>query len=140
MSLTSICVATQQGVSLNRMSGYGDGLARIRSVLGSKPEGLDLVAMPHWDQIYVWQGPIMLLNISIVLFIVGLVIKVVDGLWDAVLAERSIKVSSVPGRIPKLGKQRLTATWETIILLSVAAGFAGINYLACTLMLYRRLI
>ena len=92
MSLTSVCLATQQGVSLNRISGYSDGLSRIRAILGSRRGLIGTVVMPHWDQIYVWQGPIMLLNISVILFIVGLVIMVFDRLWDAVLAEQSLKV------------------------------------------------
>ncbi len=93
MNLTSICLATQQGVSLNRLSGYGDGLSRIRRMLGSRADGLaNSIAVPYWDQLYVWQTPIMLLNVSIVLFIVGVVIKLFDNLWNAVLSDQAVKV------------------------------------------------
>ena len=92
MNLTSICLATQQGVSLNRLSGYGDGLSRIRRMLGSRADGLaNSIAVPYWDQLYVWQTPIMLLNVSIVLFIVGVVIKLFDNLWNAVLSDQAVK-------------------------------------------------
>ena len=42
----------------------------------------------------------MLLNISVVLFIVGIVILVFDGLADIVLSERSVKVGNKVSRPP----------------------------------------
>lgn len=100
MNLTSICLATQQGVSLNRLSGYSNCLSRIRDILGSKPDLSATAVLPNWDQLYVWQTLIMLLNISVVLFIVGIVILVFDGLADIVLSERSVKVGNKVSRPP----------------------------------------
>lgn len=97
MTLTSICLATQQAVFLNRLSGYADSPSRIRAILGSQfhpPGRTDTVVVPNWDQLYVWQAPIMLLNISVLLFIVGIVILVADGLKDILSTERSVKVGS----------------------------------------------
>jgi len=97
MALTSICLATQQAVFLNRLSGYSDSLSRIRGILGSQPQFLGRPKadpMPNWDQLYVWQTPIMLLNFSVILFIVGIVIMLVDGLKEIMSSEHRVKVCS----------------------------------------------
>jgi len=95
MDLTSICLATQQGVSLNRLSGYSDSLLRIRNLLGSQPApNTHHIVTPHWDQIYVWQTPIMLLNVSIILFITGIVILIFDSLGGVDWHDRGVKVKA----------------------------------------------
>lgn len=95
INLTSICLATQQGVSLNRLSGYSDSLSRIRNSLGSQTSQFaPVVVAPHWDQLYVWQTPIMLLNVSVVLFIVGIVILLFNSLGSVVWSDRVVKVKA----------------------------------------------
>ncbi|KAF7531684.1 hypothetical protein G7054_g8630 [Neopestalotiopsis clavispora] len=71
MDLTSISLATQQSLALNRICCYSDRWARIRAMLG-KPQGSQGIVRPSWTQIYVWQVPIMLLNIGLILFLAGL--------------------------------------------------------------------
>lgn len=92
MNLTSICLATQQGVSLNRLSGYSDSLSRIRNLLGSQTAHLTVIISPHWDQLYVWQTPIMLLNVSVILFITGIVIELFDSMGKVDWSDRNVKV------------------------------------------------
>ncbi|KAK4209373.1 hypothetical protein QBC37DRAFT_324064, partial [Rhypophila decipiens] len=110
MNLTSICLATQQGVSLNRLSGYSDSLSKIRNLLGSAGFHRQhrVTVTPHWDQLYVWQTPIMLLNVSIILFITGVVILIFETLGSVEWSDRHLKI---------------------IVLFSVAGAFSGFNYL-----------
>ncbi|KAK3390635.1 hypothetical protein B0H63DRAFT_466188 [Podospora didyma] len=120
MNLTSICLATQQGVSLNRLSGYSDSLLRIRNLLGSQTaQYAHVIVVPHWDQLYVWQTPIMLLNVSVILFITGIVILLFDSLGSFNWTDRAVKI---------------------VVLFSVAGAFSGLNYLTCSFMLYRRTV
>lgn len=105
MTLTSICLATQQGVALNRISGYVNSLERLRAMLGTDSSPASTSTTPHWDQLYVWQTPIMLLNVSVILFIVGLIIMVFDELARNLWSERSIKV----------GRLRRGSSWALLL-------------------------
>lgn len=70
-AMTAVTVATQQFVALTRISMHVDGLARIRLVIGNGSE-------PSFSRLYAWQVPVMLLNISITLFIVGFAVLLVQ--------------------------------------------------------------
>jgi len=105
MTLTSICLATQQGVALNRISGYANSLERLRAMLGTDSSPVSNSTTPNWDQLYVWQTPIMLLNVSVILFIVGLIIMVFDELARDLWSERSIKV----------GRLRRSSGWDLLL-------------------------
>ncbi|KAL9115059.1 MAG: hypothetical protein Q9187_007353 [Circinaria calcarea] len=91
-SLTSISIATQQCIGLNRLSSREDGPGKIRLLLGEENPRFD---KPHTatytgrdekiteyrlrmrkSQLWVWQTPVMLLNFAILLFIIGLMIAV----------------------------------------------------------------
>lgn len=67
IDLASICLATQQSLALNRLACYEDGYARIRQMLGGDRTQV------RRRQLFVWQAPIMLLNIGVLLFVAGLV-------------------------------------------------------------------
>ena len=99
LNLTAICLATQQTVALHRLSCYSKGLAMIRSMLGEyqkEPINDETITRsagrcrPRWLQLYVWQTAIMLLNFSVLLFIVGLVVFIFDqlGRQDGGVLER----------------------------------------------------
>jgi hypothetical protein len=77
LSLAAIGTATQQSVALSRLSSYQDGLRRLRAVLGKELPATGKASQTwsvKWAQLFVWQVPVMLLNFSILLFLVGLVV------------------------------------------------------------------
>jgi len=77
LSLAAIGTATQQSVALSRLSSYQDGLCRLRAVLGKELPATNKASQTwsvRWTQLFVWQVPVMLLNFSILLFVVGLVV------------------------------------------------------------------
>ena len=84
LALSTVASASQQSTALYRFGQHSDGLKILHNLLarprrqseGSKVEGSELVASKM--QLYVWQMPVMLLNISITLLIVGLFILI----WD----------------------------------------------------------
>lgn len=63
----------QQTVALHRLRSNQDGPRRVHSLLSHRQAGAD---HPRYLQIFIWQTPVMLLNVSIVLFIIGLSILV----------------------------------------------------------------
>jgi hypothetical protein len=72
-ALVSICIATQQSVALHRLSSNEDALIRLCSIFSYNNAG---ILKPRYTQIYIWQAPVMLLNLSIALFLLGLVVLV----------------------------------------------------------------
>jgi hypothetical protein len=87
----------------------------------------------------------MLLNFSILIFIVGLVITVFEGLSYDWWSARSVKVGDsvwVHGSpITEIQDVELTCPVPQItILFGFTGAFAGVNYLACTYLLYDRII
>jgi hypothetical protein len=73
------------------LSAHSESLSRIRTILGSSRGTRGTVAVPYWDQLYVWQTPNMLLNVSVIMFIVGIVILVLDGLKNVAPSNRTVK-------------------------------------------------
>ena len=69
LALVSITIAAQQSGALHRLSSNQDGLAKLRLMLSYKHAG---VLKARYSQVYIWQTPVMLLNISICLFLIGL--------------------------------------------------------------------
>lgn len=98
LDLVAICLATQQSVALNRLSCYKDGLSKIRFVLGHmqpSKDGRPETWEPRRLQLYVWQTPIMLLNFSILLFIIGLSVMIIGaaGQTNQVFTSENAKAS-----------------------------------------------
>ena len=70
LSLAAVSVGSQQTITLFRLGRNRDGLESLQRLLRDKAD-------PHTtskSQLYLWQLPVMLLNISILLFIIGLMI------------------------------------------------------------------
>jgi hypothetical protein len=91
VDLTSISLATQQSLALNRICCSSDRFQRIRTMLGTSKDGQG-ISKPRWTQIYVWQVPIMLLNIGLILFLAGLASEIFAH-FDYPLSSVDIKVS-----------------------------------------------
>ena len=76
MSLTSICTSTQLSIALYRLGSSPEALRRLRELLGRKTDRHPGLYEPRSSQVYIWQVPSMLLNISIQLFILGLTVLI----------------------------------------------------------------
>lgn len=74
LSLATVASASQQSIALYRFGAHSQGLVMLQKSLAS---GTNRGAASRL-QIYVWQMPVMLLNISIMLLIVALFILI----WD----------------------------------------------------------
>lgn len=70
IALCSVASGAQQTITLNRYGKHPDGLRALQKLLESarKPGKARLL------QLYVWQLPVMLLNISIALLVIGIII------------------------------------------------------------------
>lgn len=90
MDLTSISLAMQQSLAMNRLCCYLDRWKRIRLMLG-KPKDAQGISKPRWTQLYVWQVPIMLLNIGLILFLAGLVAEIFSH-FESPLSSVDVKV------------------------------------------------
>ena len=79
MALVSITTSTQQSILLHRMGSHTEGLDRLQDLLRSRnaaAAAAGVLAKPRPMQLYVWQIPVNLLNVSIVLFLIGLAIHI----------------------------------------------------------------
>jgi hypothetical protein len=77
-AIISISTATQQSNNLQKiMSHPQKGLIKIRAMLESKHVTALGKKTASFNQHFVWQTPIMLLNFSILLFVAGLMILVI---------------------------------------------------------------
>lgn len=82
LSITAIASASQQLVCLNRLSTYIDGLVLLRKLLSGTEDGTAGTVTParslRFEQAYLWQIPVMLMNGGLYVFTIGLCIFVVD--------------------------------------------------------------
>lgn len=76
LSLAAISNAMHQSIALHRLSSNTNGLERVRSLLGYNAVG-------GWRarniQVFMWQSAVMLLNVAIFLFVLGLFIAILAG-------------------------------------------------------------
>ncbi|KAF2629942.1 hypothetical protein BU25DRAFT_307513, partial [Macroventuria anomochaeta] len=77
LSLSTVASASQQSIALYRYGAHPQGLEMLQEMLASKKRDRPASTASKL-QTYVWQMPVMLLNISISLLIVGLFILI----WD----------------------------------------------------------
>ena len=65
-----------QSIALHRLSSNTNGLERVRNLLGYNEDG-------GWKarhlQVFMWQSAVMLLNVAIFLFVLGLFIAILCG-------------------------------------------------------------
>ena len=135
-AMVSIALATQQSIALNRIMNYENSLRRIRSMLGEenpfysnqnshngywgRDEKIEHARMRmRKSQLYIWQTPVMLSNFSILLFVIGLFVK----LFQAAVATNG---------------NWQTGDIQVAIFFGCASVFAGFNYLIAWLGLNRR--
>jgi hypothetical protein len=86
-ALTSIATSAQQAVVLTRLGSHPEGLQKIRKFLGRRT--VDGLQKPRNSQLFIWQAPLSLLNMSGVMFVVGLTVLV----WKSVsLSGDGVKV------------------------------------------------
>ncbi|KFY18494.1 hypothetical protein V493_08562 [Pseudogymnoascus sp. VKM F-4281 (FW-2241)] len=87
LSLAGISSAMQQSIALHRLSSNTNGLERVRNLLGYSEGGT-------WKarhlQIFMWQSAVMLLNVAIFLFILGLFIAILSGARDGTEDYRTV--------------------------------------------------
>ena len=76
LALVSVVAGSQQSILLHRIGGHSQGFSALRLLLQGKLT--NHVMQPSKIQLYVWQLPIMLHNVSVLLFIIGLMILI----WD----------------------------------------------------------
>ncbi|KAG8354233.1 hypothetical protein FVEN_g7816 [Fusarium venenatum] len=117
IDLTSICLATQQSLTLHRLSCYTNKCERVREMLSKSSSYQAHPSEAEVTQLYVWQTPIMLLNIGIVLFIIGLAIQIITD---------------------------LSSTWspadvKAFVLVMIATIFAASVYMSSSILLYSRI-
>lgn len=91
IALTAVTLAMQQSIALHRVINSTEGLACLRSCLGKQSGG---VWTPRPVQVLIWQMPVMLLNVSIFIFVVGLITLVVSN-FRARQEEVEVRLSSV---------------------------------------------
>jgi hypothetical protein len=77
-AVTSIATSAQQAVVLTRLGSHPQGLQKIRKLLGRST--VDGLQKPRNLQLFIWQAPLALLNMSGVMFVVGLTVLV----WKSV--------------------------------------------------------
>ena len=82
----------QQSVALSRMSAAEDCLQRLRRSLGRRK--LDGSFRPRRSQILLWQVPVMMLNVSILLLALGLFIVAWGGTEDHRVSRSSAVLES----------------------------------------------
>lgn len=58
------------------MGSHTEGLHRLQDLLRSRNSVAGVPAKPRPMQLYVWQIPVNLLNVSIILFLIGLAIHI----------------------------------------------------------------
>lgn len=77
-AITSIATSAQQVVVLRRLGSHPEGLEKIRTLLGKN--AANGPPKPRNLQLFIWQAPLSLLNLSGVMFVVGLIVLV----WKSV--------------------------------------------------------
>lgn len=135
LALTSVSVATQQAVTLRRLSSHREGLLFLRRLLGRQKNQPNGVFEPRLAQLYVWQTPIMLLNFSIIVAVVGLAVLVVDKASKSEWSNADVQVGS---RNIVIGQVQEADCLKILAIFASAGIFAASNYLFSTMLLYSR--
>ncbi|KAL3469129.1 hypothetical protein BJX99DRAFT_265485 [Aspergillus californicus] len=110
--LTAVTLATQQNIALTRAKVSPKGWIYLHSILNVYGENIGSTEQrPSRVQLYIWQVPVMLLNFSNLLLVIGIL--------ALVLQNESTKTKFSVGAV---------------------AVFAGLNYLGTTFTLYRNAV
>lgn len=77
LSFTAISIGTQQSIVLLRLGSHPEGLKELQDLLKQgPPRAAGAQPRARRVQLYLWQLPVMLLNISILVFIIGVLILI----------------------------------------------------------------
>ncbi|KAL2853012.1 hypothetical protein BJX68DRAFT_265252 [Aspergillus pseudodeflectus] len=75
--ITAVTLATQQNIALTRARASPRGWAYLRSILSADGEKIDSTDQsPSQIQLYMWQVPVMMLNFSNMLLVLGILVLV----------------------------------------------------------------
>lgn len=129
LALTAISLASQQTIGLSRLCSCEDGWVKVRHLLGKRNPDYGVSLHRHHrharykvkmktSQLWMWQTPVMLANIAILLFVIGLMISIFA---------RAVKTRGDW----TMGRNQIA------IVFGLACIFSGGNYLFCWLCLSR---
>ncbi|KIW85890.1 hypothetical protein Z517_01283 [Fonsecaea pedrosoi CBS 271.37] len=90
--LTSIFIATAQSIAVYRLTTSDEGLDELAGLLGNNPQDPGS-SQPRRFQVLAWQMPVMLLNLSITLFLIGLLCQIFNSYT---MTRKDVKVGSDP--------------------------------------------
>ncbi|OAL32805.1 hypothetical protein AYO20_07762 [Fonsecaea nubica] len=90
--LTSIFIATAQSIAVYRLTTSDEGLDELARLLGYNTQDPGR-SRPRRIQVLAWQMPVMLLNLSITLFLIGLLCQIFNSYT---MTRKDVKVGSYP--------------------------------------------
>ncbi|KAK6340649.1 hypothetical protein TWF696_008973 [Orbilia brochopaga] len=116
LSLVAVSTGSQQSIALYRLGESKNALKKLQELLSCTTDAT-AVRRPTSMQKYLWQIPVMLLNVSVLVFLVGLVILI----WE--------RAADMP-------------SWDDDMKIAFVASLAGVfglgNYLVGMFLLYRQ--
>ena len=92
LSLVAVSIGSQQSIALARFGGQKNGLKKLQDLLKNR-EGT-----ASGRQLYLWQLPVMILNISILGFLIGLLIIVWNQAANSPAWDDDMKVRAASGK------------------------------------------
>ena len=97
LAVVAITSASQQNNTLRKMTCHKDGSARLRQILRSEQLDASNRYRESYLQHFVWQTPIMLQNVSIIIYLIGFVYLIFHGALEraGVVGARESRVSHV---------------------------------------------
>jgi len=129
LALVSVTLAMQQSVLLHRLNSNDHGMHILRRSLG-------YWSGSQWEprklQILIWQMPVMLLNVSIALFDIGLLMQVYGAY---IRGDGNLYVSSWGAGRLRDGHSLICGEQITVMF-AVATAFAILCYLTSSLGIY----
>ena len=86
LSLGAVSIGSQQSIALSRFGGQQGGLDKLQELLKNNK------ATASRRQLYIWQLPVMILNVSILLFLIGLLIIIWNQATEQLAWDDDMKV------------------------------------------------
>jgi hypothetical protein len=81
-------MGSQQSIALSRIGGQQGGLDKLKTLLQNNE------TTARKRQLYVWQLPVMILNVSILLYLIGLFIVIWSQAVEQLAWDDNMKVSA----------------------------------------------
>jgi hypothetical protein len=89
LSLGAVAIGSQQSITLSRLGGQQDGLSELKKLLQNNKSTVSR------RQLYIWQLPVMILNVSILLFLIGLFVVIWNQAVEHLSWDDDMKVSAI---------------------------------------------